>query len=268
LDSIPGRGSFVSAKQDVAELGRKDRAVALIGELIERLRELRFSYREIQLLVELGVMEREQCFTELAIAVVDCSPEALAIFQRQLNALSHLPIKGILLDDLAGTDDAVKRLANFDLVLTSAKHFTEVLGMAPALKDRIVQMALSPSQATVIALAAIKPQQRVGLVCESRQFREIIQNKLIDLMIDEPAGVFQIGAEADERPRAPRLDDFLDDKDVVVAPPYWQAGAGPDQATAISAFTERGGRIIGFDYQVERGSLMHVEERVRDLLSR
>lgn len=260
LESIPGRGSFVSAKQDVAETGRKEKAVALIANLVDTLRELRFSYREIRTLVELGIMERERLFDELAIAVVDCNSEALAVFRRQLNVLSHMPVTLILLDDMAATADAEKRLSPFDLVLTSARHYTELLGMAPGQRDKIVQVALSPSQETIIALASIKSGRRLGIVCESRQFRDIILAKLRDFMIDD-------GVEVLRYPELDRLPAFIADKDVVIVPPSWQLPAGRVVQASVQDFTGRGGRFISFDYQVERGSMIYVEERVRDLLS-
>jgi DNA-binding transcriptional regulator YhcF (GntR family) len=92
LESIPGRGSFVSIKQDVAPPGRKERALDLIGKMVDSLRELRFSYREIRTLVELGILERERAFAELSIAVVDCNPETLAVFRKQLNFLTTCPL--------------------------------------------------------------------------------------------------------------------------------------------------------------------------------
>lgn len=261
IESIPGRGSFISSRQDVAELGRKEKAVSLIGELVDKLRELRFSYREIRTLVELGVMERERLFDELAIAVVDCNPEALTVFQRQLNAFSRMPVTRFLLDEIASSGNGEKRLSAFDLVLTSARHYAELLGMAPTLKDKIVQVALSPSQETIIALASVKPGQRLGVVYESRQFRDIIKNKLKDFMIDERFEEFR-SVESEGFPR------FIEDKDIVIVPPSWHAPTGREASAATQAFTGKGGRFIVFDYQVERGSMIYVEERVRDLLTR
>lgn len=260
IESIPGRGSFVSAKQDVMETGRKERAVQAIANLVDELRGLRFSYREIRTLVELGIMEKEKLFDELAIAVVDCNPEAMAGMQLKLNVLSRMPVTRILLDDLAASGDANRRLPGFDLVLTTARHYSEVLGMAAAAKDKIVQVALSPSQETIIALASVKPGRRLGIVCESRQFSEIIRGKLKDLMIT--------GEVAELRgPDQRRLAEFLAVQDDVIVPPLWQAPSGKEAAAAVQEFTGRGGRFIVFDYQVERGSMIYVEERIRDLLS-
>lgn len=260
LESIPGRGSFISAQQDVAETSRKERAVALISELIDSLRNLRFSYREIRTLIELGILEKERLFEELSIAVVDCNPEALAVFRKQLNFLTTMPLTLFLLDDLAASTEVEKKLATFDLVLTSAHHYTEVLGMAPGIKEKLIQVALSPSQDTIIALATIKPGRKLGVICESRQFRDIILNKLRDLMIDDGVEVLRY-AELD------RLPFFLADKEVIIVPPSWKQPEGKVAQAALQDFTSRGGKLIIFDYQVERGSVIYVEERVRDLLA-
>jgi DNA-binding transcriptional regulator YhcF (GntR family) len=260
LESIPGRGSFISAQQDVAETSRKERAVKLIAELIDTLRNLRFSYREIRTLIELGILEKERMFEELSIAVVDCNPEALAVFRRQLNFLTTMPLTLFLLDDLAASTEVEKKLATFDLVLTSARHYTEVLGMAPGIKDKLIQVALSPSQDTIIALATIKPGRKLGVICESRQFRDIILNKLRDLMIDDGVEVLRY-AELD------RLPLFLADKEVIIVPPSWKQPEGKVAQASLQNFTSRGGKLIVFDYQVERGSVIYVEERVRDLLA-
>uniref|UniRef100_A0A7C3IJJ7 GntR family transcriptional regulator n=1 Tax=Gracilinema caldarium TaxID=215591 RepID=A0A7C3IJJ7_9SPIR len=260
LESIPGRGSFISAQQDVAETSRKERAVALIAELIDTLRNLRFSYREIRTLIELGILEKERMFEELSIAVVDCNPEALAVFRKQLNFLTTMPLTLFLLDDLAASPEVEKKLSAFDLVLTSARHYTEVLGMAPGIKDKLIQVALSPSQDTIIALATIKPGRKLGIICESRQFRDIILNKLRDLMIDDGVEVLRY-AELD------RLPLFLADKEVIIVPPSWKQPEGKVAQASLQDFTSRGGKLIIFDYQVERGSVIYVEERVRDLLA-
>jgi hypothetical protein len=36
---------------------------------------------------------------------------------------------------------------------------------------------------------------------------------------------------------------------------------------AVQEFTQRGGKVITFDYQIERGSLLYVEERISQLLT-
>lgn len=132
--------------------------------------------------------------------------------------------------------------------------------MAPGIKEKLIQVALSPSQDTIIALATIKPGRKLGVICESRQFRDIILNKLRDLMIDDGVEVLRY-AELD------RLPLFLADKEVIIVPPSWKQPEGKVAQAALQDFTSRGGKLIIFDYQVERGSVIYVEERVRDLLA-
>ena len=139
--------------------GRKERAVKLINGLMNELVELRFSYREIKSMVDLVVLEREEQLESLSIAVVDCSPEALAILYRQLGILSRINSRTILLGDLASSGEPEKRLSGFDLILTTATHYGDVLAMAPGLKERIMRVVVSPSQETIIHLAALKPSQ-------------------------------------------------------------------------------------------------------------
>lgn len=260
LESIPGRGSFVSAKQDVSEPGRKERAMTLLGSAIDELRSLRFGYREMRTLFELALLEREEQFARSAIAVVDCNPETLAVFQRQLGVLARRPVTRILLDDFAASGDAERRLEAFDLVLTTARHYSEVLGLAPGCRDKLVQVALSPSQETIIALASVRQGRKVGILSESLQFRDIILAKLRDFMIAEDAERHPLQDEAG-------FPAFLEDKDVLVVPPGFQAPRGKEAQAGMQSFTGRGGKVIVFDYQVERGSMLYVEERVRDLLS-
>ncbi|MCA1950765.1 MAG: hypothetical protein LDL24_09345, partial [Treponema sp.] len=64
-----------------------------------------------------------------------------------------------------------------------------------------------------------------------------------------------------------RLPLFLAHKEVIIVPPSWKQPEGKVAQASLQDFTSRGGKLIVFDYQVERGSVIYVEERVRDLLA-
>jgi DNA-binding transcriptional regulator YhcF (GntR family) len=262
LEVAQGRGSFISSRQDVLPRGRKERAVELINNLVNELDALRFSSREIKSIVDLVLLEREERTEHSHVAAVDCSPEALKIFCRQLGFLSRIHINTILLDELSRAADPEKRLSEFDLILTTSTHNSEVLGLAQSLKDRIVQMVLSPSAETIISLAGLKPSQTLGILIESQQFLDIIRFKLTDLCLTNRVDhkYFPCGSE--------ELDNFVSDKDVLIVPPAFQAALDSDTAAVVAAFTEGGGKIIPFDYQIERGSLVYLEERIKLLLER
>ncbi len=260
LDVTQGRGSFVSARQDVMPAGRRERAVQLINAMVDELEAFRFSAREIRNMVDLILLEREEQFENLHIAAVDCSPEALTLFGRQLGLLSRVDIKTILLDDLATGADPDRRLTEFDLVMTTAKHYSEVLGLAKGVRDKLVQVIVSPGQETIVSLAGLKPPQSLGIVCQSAKFLAIIQRMLDDLGITNQVASLT-GAPNEEELRA-----FVADKDVLIVPPGFGKLLSRPLAPVIAEFTERGGRLIPFDYQIERGSLIYLEERIRSLI--
>jgi len=258
IEVARGRGSFVSTRQDVHRGDRKERAVALIERLISDLEKLKFSSQEIRTLVDLKLMEREEQRQNLHVAAVDCNPEALAIFERQLAHLYQVKLTRVLLDDLKQDPQRERRMAQFQLILTTSTHYSEVMGLLPALRDRVVQVAVSPSQDTIIEMAGLSPTQRMGVICESQIFRRIVKNRLKDLELSSSLPCLLISEEA-------RLPEFLEELDVVFVPPGYQIQRRRETVHAVQKFTERGGRVIVFDYQIERGSLLHVEERIRQL---
>ena len=260
VDVNQGRGTFVSYRQDSVEPGRKERASRLIEDVLTELEGLRFSYREIKNLIDIKILEREERSEGLFIAAVDCNPESLAMYRRQLSFFSRLSIKPFLLDDLVKDSDPAKRLREFEIVFSTSTHFSELIGLVPGLKERIVQVVVSPSQETIINLAMIAANQRVGIVCESRQFMQIIRNKLKDFRI--PAASVSHLFLGD----GSGLAAFMADKDVVIAPSGYSFEVRREDRARIQEYTDRGGKVVYFDYRIERGSLLYLEERIKALL--
>ena len=196
----------------------------------------------------------------LNVAAVDCNPEALAIFERQFLIIPHVNMAKILIDDIIGDPAGADRLRTFDLVLTTTTHYQEVLEHFPDLKPKIVQAAVAPTRSSIIALARLAPSQKIGIVCESKRFLDIVLDhlKAFDIPATSVAPLFW--SEID------RLDTFIAGLDAVIIPAGYSLQKNREHLAAIQEFTERGGAIITFDYQIERGSLLNLEERLRTLL--
>ncbi len=262
IDISHGRGSFVSFRQDVIGEGRKETAVHLIRETLQRLEELKFSHHEIETLLELMLMEREERMRNLFVAVVDCNSDCLDIYERQVGYATGVQVAKFLLDDVAKAADPAKKLAPFELIVTSATHYTELLGVVPSLKARIVPMILSPSQESVMSLARIGAAQRIGIWCRSKEFLGIIKRRLKEFNLPAAQAEHVVGE------RIPDMRAFLKAVDVLIVPPSGLPELDKGSASALEAFRERGGRIIKFDYQIERGSLANVENRLKELMRR
>ncbi|MGB9906742.1 MAG: GntR family transcriptional regulator [Candidatus Saccharicenans sp.] len=261
IETTQGRGTFISARQDVIPTGRKEKALKMIDSLLEELRKLNFSYQEIKTFVDLAIFQREEKLEDFNVAMIDCNPESLAIFERQLTFLKHVRVARFLLDEIMADPEAEKRLKPFDLILTTSTHYSELLGKLSGLKDRLLQVAVSPSQETIIEMASLSPVQRLGVVCESQNFlnRVVARLKSLGLVTGSVPCLFL----KDES----QLPGFLASIDVVFIPPGYQLQRQKENMAAVQEFTGRGGKVITFDYQIERGSLLYVEEKISQLLN-
>jgi DNA-binding transcriptional regulator YhcF (GntR family) len=258
IDVRRGRGSVVCAKS-VGGGDRRAQAAAIVRDALQRLLALRFTAREIRDLVDLAAREHEERLAALAVAAIDCNPEALEIWERQLGLLSRVCVSKILLDDLERGPDPAARLAGFDLVVTTTTHRAAIEALAPDAAGRLVAVGVSPSRDTIVALAALAPSRSIGVLCASDRFRRIVLEHLRGLGLGGAATHLLL-------PAAPAaLARFLADRDVVIAPPGLRSAPDRDTARELQRFDERGGAWIAFDYRIERGSLAHLEERIGTL---
>jgi DNA-binding transcriptional regulator YhcF (GntR family) len=260
VDATPGRGSFVTKPREIPVENRKNKAIRLIDELIDELARLKFSTHETRVFFDLRLLGREEELQNLSVAAIDCNPEALAIFERQFLLIPNVNMATILLDDLVKDPAAEERLRSFDLLLSTTTHHQEFLDRFPALRARTVQVAVAPTRDSIVNLARLTPSQKIGVVCQSQRFLDIILDHLRAFDIPSSAVVSLFWSDIG------RLDEFIRTLDAVVVPAGYSIQRNRDHLAALQAFTERGGLIVSFDYQIERGSLLHVEERLRSLL--
>jgi hypothetical protein len=64
----------------------------------------------------------------------------------------------------------------------------------------------------------------------------------------------------------PAADKFLIEMDVLIIPHYLLLD-NQRLERQLHYFKGRGGNVIDFKYQIERGSLIYIEERILDILS-
>ena len=256
---IQGRGTFVAQNQDIYHEGRKEAAVSRINNVIAELEALKFSHREIANFFHIILMEREHYVENLHIAAIDCNPESLAIFEQQLRYMPHTSLHQSILDELASGSVTEKSLDQFDLILTTSTHYTEILGLLPGLKEKILQVAVSPSQQTVIDLAKIRTSSKIAVLCKSRQFSQIIKERLDAFQIDPDFVSQMLEGELD-------YHVFLSQKDVLILPPDQAFEKDGDFIKALAAFKEKGGQVMHFNYQIDRGTLIRIEEEIARIL--
>ncbi len=257
-----GRGSLVAGGNHLIADNRQGIAAQKISDTIIALEALRFSYREIADLFGLMLAKRREEIARFAIAVVDCNPEALGIYQKQLAMLTHMSTARILLEELRAAADADSILAPFDLVLTTENHIEELQLLAPMAARKAIPVMVSPTQNTLIALARLSDSSRIGIIHITARFREIIDGWLKKSGCSCSAAGFIAGNASVEE-----LEGFVADKHVLILPPGYAAQLPGALLPVLNRFRLNGGQVIDFDYQIERGSLMHLEELIKTLLN-
>ncbi len=206
---VHGKGTFVLAEEDPATGSRKDQAQRIIGDALNRLDALRFSLPEIGSMVQVMIMERERRLSCFHIAFVDCNPEALAIFEKQILYISRMQIHKYLLDEVAAMENPEEVFSSFDLILTTTTHYAELADRIPGQKQKLLQAAVSPDRQTISELAAIPRKGRVRVLFRSERFYRIISSWLDEFGITEgrirkqPYSLAEDGRSYDFPPVAP-----------------------------------------------------------------
>jgi GntR family transcriptional regulator len=262
IEVTQGRGSFVTALPVPSSIDRKDRAGSLINGLIDELIRLKFSHQEIKAFFDLRLLEREEALRGLAVAAVDCNPEALEIYEKQIFLLPFVNMAKFLLDDILKDPALGRRLAQYDLILTTPTHVDDIKSRYPEIADRVLPVSVAPARDSIIRLARLTPSQRIGVICRSPRFYAIITRHLQEFGIPaEGISVLYYNGEELEG-----LDVFIKSLDAVIIPPGLSLLRQKEYVSTVQDFTERGGVVVPFDYKIEQGSLLHVEERLHGIL--
>lgn len=245
IAAAPGRGSVVTSDRNVSLGSRKEQAIRILSNALERLEGLGFSEWEIQAYMHLVLQGREGHQARIRAALVDCNPEALALIGQQLSAIPALDLESLLLEDFLRADEA--RLAGFDLFLTTERHAPAVLshlGRHRVNPEHLLSVAVSPSPETLVSLARLPEGAAIAVRARSLRFAEIIQRNLAQL------GHAQVRLCVGDALPVPG------ERVVVPAP----------AAGELLPLLGLPSPSLAFDYQIDRGSYLRVEEAVDTLL--
>ena len=259
LEVRRGQGTFVGKVTEPPETSRKERALHQIGRLLDELERMRFTPREIEALIHISLLERIEKKETFHVAAVDCNTESLDMFHKQLAYMKGIDLKKFLLPEILQNPGAFSRLEPFKLIIVTSTHYGDLVHAFPSLAERIVQVAVSPSPETILELGNIGPKDTVGIVCESKTFSQIIQNKMKDLRITpKQVETLLVGEGKD-------VMEFIRGKDVIIIPPGYSFQVRKENRALFQRFREEGRKTIQFEYRIERGSLLHLEERIREV---
>ncbi len=260
LDMSQGRGTFVCAPRESAS--RETRAMRAIDKMVEELKALSLTPREIGLFVnvKLSVLQGEDPSTP--VAVVDCNPESLSEAAQQLSAIPGVVLSEYLLEDVRRAPNELTR--DMRLVITTQSHAHELTGLLGGDASRIARVALSPSPHTLAALSRVETGQGALIYCRSQRFAQIVKNGM-RLFPHLRQGDAQVMLRGENGLANGALSEALLGKQAAIVAPDYLTYASPEAQAVLLAFAEEGGLIIPYHHQIDQGSLLYIEERLRAL---
>jgi hypothetical protein len=175
----------------------------------------------------------------------------------QLSHFSGVELSEFLLDDVRKADAGI--LDGYPLIVTTQTHGHELQALLGERQEVLGKVVLSPSAETIMALSRVEAGPGILIYCETPRYAEIVQRGLMmfpNLRVMDVPLCF-----AGEAPLMP----FLKDTRVVLTAPDYLSFAPPEDLDALAAFEKWGGTVIQYHHQIDMGSLMYIEDRIRTL---
>ncbi len=253
LEKVQGRGTFVRY-QPANSGNRKEQAMAMIDDMLNRLERMGLSAAEVNIFLNLKLRERSEQESYVKVAVVECNPENLSQMSEQLRHISGVDLYSYQLDNIMQYPYKIGE--EFDLVVTTASH-AEYLESVLPVKKRIARTALRPSARYLSHIIKLRSGNCVGIIGYSQRFGQLLyetcQTYTENVTVDQPM-VF-----------APEMDvgAYLQGKDAVLVPKSCEKYFSAQITDALRRFN---GQIIECYYEMDEGSVLYLEAKIKRLL--
>ena len=258
VEMTQGKGTFVLGQTEEDNASRKEKAMIAIDQLFEQLEGLGFTPREMEIYVGLKLRGLEEKYDVVKVAIIDCNPETLHLIEDQLSQIGYAEVARFSLSQL---NEVVEKLnSDYDLILTTSTHYAQVEHFIHPAKT-LGMMALMPTTHTVIQLAKLQEDISVGIVSASDNFASVIRRNC------QGMGEWSQNLEVQLLGNNEKLKAFLLEKDVIVLPEGYGAFASEQEKETLMAFHREGGQVISYDYKIDRGSFLYVEELIKKCMN-
>lgn len=246
LSSHQGRGTFVAGGEDDYHEGtREERLLRAIDLAMEQGLDLGFNLDEFMAFAADYARRKKEMLRQIKVAFIECNREQLDYFSKELELGSGVTIVPVLMDDFRRDPSNVNaRLAGVDLVVTTFFHLQEVRRMIGDPQREVLGIALDPQLETIVRIARLPRDIRVGMVCLSRDFADRVQRSV------QSAGI-NIQIQAATTRNQAELAAFLKDLDACIV--------SPGRKVEVEALFPPGREIIEFIYKPDAGSINMLE---------
>ena len=253
VEKVQGRGTFI-CYQPSNSGSRKELAMAAINTMLDQLENMGFSPTEINIFLNLKLRERAEQEANVKIAVVECNPENLSQMNEQLRHINGVDLYPYLLDSIQ--QYPYKLGEDFDLIVTTAAHADYLESVVP-LKKKVVRVALGLTADSLAPVIKLRPGKSLGIIGHSYKFAQllhsVVQAYTENVTIHKP--IFADSAED--------IEQYLAGKDVILVPRPYERYYNAQIVEILRTFR---GDIIECNYEMDAGSILYLETKIKRLL--
>ena len=253
VEKVQGRGTFVRY-QPVNSGSRKEKAMAAIDAMLNQLEAMGLSPAEINIFLNLKLRERADQEAHVKVAVVECNPENLSQMGGQLRHLPGVDLYSFLLESIRQYPYRLSE--EFDLIVTTAAHAEYLESILPA-KKRVIRVALRPSALCLSRMIRLLPGEQLGIIGYSQRFGQLLYSTCQTYTEEVTVHVPIAAAEEGD------IAQYLQGKDAVLVPEHYDKYFSAQACEALRRFS---GKLIGCSYEMDEGSQLYLEAKVKRIL--
>jgi DNA-binding transcriptional regulator YhcF (GntR family) len=258
VSSRIGSGYYiVDPEQDLSRA--RNQAEQLITQMFSRLEALKLSNSEVFTFITRKLMDMLRPAIKIRVALVECNNSGIDILAKDLSHIKSVDYSPILLSEISQRIRD-SHLAEFDFFITTASHYKELSENLPHLSRKIEQVFFSLTQESIAEFATIHPHTKIGVLCINSHTNAVIKRTLDSFRIPYQSfdSCGQVPTEGIRR--------YILQKDVLIIEPSSRIFDEKSNLRHIDEFISRGGFLVRFHRNVERGSVRHIEEIISKLL--
>lgn len=254
IESIQGSGTFIKGPALSLRKSKRETALTLIDDYLNHLESKEYTINEIESCVgELIKLKRKEQYN-IKLTIVEICVETLDSALKQIKKLPGVAVRGLLFSDIE--KDPYQLLDDVDYIITSAIHVTKLFKIAPTIKEKVIRICFNTSLATLNSLAEVGQDASVAVLGYSTMFARTVLDYTKELNLEFKTcgcGYIEEGL---------KIKSLLDKSNVLITMPNYSHHCSGEQKQIINDFLKRGGSILMFDYAVDEGSIIYIQEQV------
>jgi GntR family transcriptional regulator len=173
IESRRRNGMVVVGAESVRrEAVRHEEAQRVLTEAVTQCLELGLSADEIATIAYHESLQAQH--DALRLLFVECNAERAEEFSSKLSERLEMPVEPLVLGEF-GADD----IAGADLVITTFFHLAEVRALARELSTEVLAIVVAPHVQTLVRLAQIPKNKRIGILYWTQDQAETIRQSLV-----------------------------------------------------------------------------------------